>query len=233
VDAAEADYDTALAVNGAAPGVIAAAAAKAGIPVIYISTDYVFQGDANTPYGPEHPVEPLNAYGRSKAKGEHAVLSAQPNAAILRTSWVYDGTGKNFLTTMLRLAETREVLSVVNDQTGRPTYVRDLARATLCAAHHLIDGQQTASGIFHVSNTGEPISWADFATAIFTAARLTTTVASIPTSEYPTPAQRPTYSVMDTAKFETVFLMPLPHWRDGLARALKARTTDPKPKDLS
>lgn len=232
VDAAEADYDTALAVNGTAPGVIAAAAAKAGIPVVHISTDYVFQGNARTPYHPDHPIAPLNAYGRSKAKGEHAVLSAQPNAAILRTSWVYDGSGKNFLTTMLRLAETRDVLSVVNDQIGRPTYARDLARATLCAARHLIDGQQAASGIFHVSNTGEPISWADFATALFTAVGRETTVIGIPASKYPTPAQRPGYSVMDTTKFETTCLMPLPHWRDGLARALKERTIRPMPKDM-
>jgi dTDP-4-dehydrorhamnose reductase len=233
VDAAETNYDTALAVNSTAPGVIATLAAKAGVPVVYISTDYVFQGDANTPYQPGDPIAPLNAYGRSKAKGEHAVLSAQANVAILRTSWVYDGASKNFLTTMLRLAETNDIIRVVNDQIGRPTYARDLARATLCAARHLIEGKPAAAGIFHVSNGGEPISWAEFATAIFKAAGTTTTVTGIPSSEYPTPAQRPAYSVLDTAKFETSFSMPLPHWRDGLARALQERTNRPASKGMS
>lgn len=223
VDAAEDDYETALAVNAQAPGVIAAAAAGAGCPVVHVSTDYVFGGDASSPYTPDMPIDPLNAYGRSKAKGEIAVLAGNPRSVILRTSWVYDGVGKNFLTTMLRLGETRDTLNVVMDQIGRPTYAQDLAKACLLAAETLKTDGSAFSGIYHVSNAGEPISWATFAEAIFQTAGLSTIVKGIPSSDYPTPAKRPAYSVMDIALFESIFEMTLPSWQEGLERALKER----------
>ncbi|MEM7728824.1 MAG: dTDP-4-dehydrorhamnose reductase [Pseudomonadota bacterium] len=223
VDAAEADLETAMAVNAAAPGAIAEAAASRGIPVVHVSTDYVFKGDADAPYRPDASVDPLNAYGRTKAAGERAVMEAQPRAAILRTSWVYDAVGRNFLTTMLRLGETRPELRVVDDQTGRPTYAGDLARACIAAADALVRGDARAAGIFHVTNTGDPVSWAGFARAIFETAGRDVTVTGIPSSEYPTPAQRPAYSVMDTQVFTTTFAMQLPPWRDGLCRAMEAR----------
>lgn len=227
VDAAEDDYDTALAVNGRAPGTIADICAQANTPLVHVSTDYVFDGQATQPYRPDTPLNPLNAYGRSKAEGERAVRDAQPRSAILRTAWVYDGTGKNFMTTMLRLGETRDALSVVGDQIGRPTYARDLARASLKAAGALVAGKPSAAGLFHVSNSGDPISWADFARAIFTATAdergHTVTVTDIPSSGFPTPAERPAYSVMELASYEQVFDFMLPDWRSGLQRALSER----------
>lgn len=226
VDNAEKDYTTALAVNGVAPGLIAAEAATRNIPVLHVSTDYVFAGDGTQPYKTDSPIDPLNGYGRSKAAGEIAVLNANPNAAVLRTSWVYDGTGKNFMTTMLRLAKSRDTIGVVADQIGRPTYAVDLARACVIATRALVDRKQGVTGVFHVSNTGPPISWADFARAIFDGAAHTIphamTVNGIPSSEFPTPAKRPTYSVMDTTAFEGRFGMDLPEWRNGLARALQS-----------
>lgn len=227
VDKAEEDYDKGLAVNGAAPGFIAAAAAARNIPVVFVSIDYVFAGDGAYPYQADSPLDLINAYGRSKAAGETAVLSANSKGAILCTSWVYDGTGKNFMTAMLRAAESRDTLGVVADQIGRPTYAEDLARACMTTAKALFEKKNGVTGIFHVSNTGEPISWADFARAIFMAAGDTLPRAItgnvILSCDYPTPAKRPTYSVMDTILFESTFSAPLPHWRDGLARALQER----------
>ncbi|MEM9600512.1 MAG: dTDP-4-dehydrorhamnose reductase [Pseudomonadota bacterium] len=224
VDDAEADYDKALAVNGHAPGVIAATAAAANLPVIHLSTDYVFDGKADHPYTPDMPICPVNAYGRSKAIGEAALRSAQPESAILRTSWLFGATGQNFLTTMLRLGAERSVVRVVSDQIGRPTYVHDLARACLTVMQDLVMKRAEASGVFHVTNTGPPISWADFAKAIFAATphmrNRSVHVEPIPSSEYPTAASRPAYSVMDTERFQTTFDFVLPDWQSGLRRAL-------------
>lgn len=224
VDAAETDYETALAVNGAAPSAIARACAKKDIPLVHVSTDYVFSGQASTPYQPQDKTDPVNAYGRSKLAGEQGVLAAHERAAILRTSWVFDGSGKNFLTTMLRLGAEREALSIVADQIGRPSYAEHLAEACLKAAKALSQSEFTDySGIFHVSGTGEPISWADFAREIFAATEAARphkiNVTPIPSSDYPTPAKRPLYSVLDTARFETVF-GALPHWKAGLKDAV-------------
>ena len=224
VDDAETERSTALAVNAHAPGTIGRAAKKRNIPVVHISTDYVFAGDSCAPYRPEEDLNPVNFYGLSKAKGENALMLAQPRSTILRTSWVYDTTGKNFLTTMLRLAQTRTELSVVYDQIGRPTFAGDLAKASLKAAKALIGNQEDAKGVFHVSNTGDPISWADFATEIFVISEGNighkVTISSIPSADYPTPAKRPAWSVLDVSKFEDVFDFQLPHWRDALKRAI-------------
>lgn len=221
VDRAEDEEALAQSINGEAPGALAAVCASRGVPFVHISTDYVFAGDASTPYAADAPTAPLNAYGRTKLAGERAVLAAGGAAAMLRTSWVYDTRGKNFLTTMLRLAASRDTLSVVADQIGRPTFAGDLADAAIAALHRL-RRDEGLRGVYHVSNTGPATSWADFARAIFAVAGTGTQVVPIPASDYPTPARRPAYSVLDTTGFETAFGHALPDWRDALARALAA-----------
>jgi len=222
VDTAETD-DAALQVNGVAPGIFADECRKRGIPLVHISTDYVFPGDATNPIHPSTPTDPLNAYGESKLAGELAIENSGARAAILRTSWVFDGSGKNFMTTMLRLAQTRDTLSVVADQIGRPTYAGHLADASLAAIKKLMDEPEFKGGTFHVSGTGEPVSWAEFADAIFTIAVAhiphTMTVNYIPASEYPTPAKRPAYSVLDISGFEDTFDHQMSDWQAGLKEA--------------
>lgn len=221
VDAAETDRDTAHAVNATAVGEIARVCAAAKLPLVHISTDYVFDGQGTVPYAPNHPTAPINVYGLSKRGGEIEVEASGAIYAVLRTSWVYDADGKNFMTTMLRLAETRDTLGVVKDQLGRPTFADDLAAASLTALDGLQNGRP--SGIYHVSNTGSIISWADFARAIFKASGDAVTVNGIPGSDYPTPAARPAYSAMDTSSFEATFDHALPSWQEGLHRAFAAR----------
>lgn len=222
VDKAETDKDTAFAVNAAAPAIIAKTCADKNIALIHVSTDYVFNGQGVTPYPTDAPTDPLGVYGCSKLKGEQAVMSANPKAAVVRTSWVYDGTGANFFDTMLRLGETRDTVSVVHDQIGRPTFAGHLARAILDMLPAVQSG--AARGLYHISNSGAPISWADFARAIFDITidhrGHNVTVKNIPTREYPTPAARPAYSVLDTTKFEAQF-GALPDWQGGLKEAYK------------
>ena len=167
VDGAETDTTTAHAVNAIAPHAIARACERRSIPMIHISTDYVFGGNSKTPYKPNDETNPLGVYGASKLAGEIAVLKTNARVLILRTSWVFDGTGRNFLTTMLRLSETHETLSVVNDQVGRPTFAGDLARATIRAAEAIFQDKNIKSRVYHVTNVGAPISWAEFAVKIF------------------------------------------------------------------
>ena len=225
VDKAESEEAKALAVNASAPAAIARACAKRDIALVHISTDYVFQGLANKPYLVNAVPDPLNAYGRSKLAGASAVLEAHSRAAVLRTSWVYDGVGKNFMTTMLKLGTTRERINVVSDQIGRPTFAGHLAKACIQVAQALqSDNSQKTSGHYHVTNSGTPISWADFASEIFfrTQDHLghKVHVDPIPTSAYPTAAKRPAYSVLDLTRFEQRF-GALPHWREGLEYSLK------------
>jgi dTDP-4-dehydrorhamnose reductase len=210
VDLAETNRDLAFRVNADAPAVIAQVCAAHDIPFVHISTDYVFDGTAARPWQETDPTDPLNIYGDSKFAGEQGVQAEGGTAAILRTSWVYDLDGRNFVTTMLSLAETHDELRIVDDQIGRPTHADVLAEAAFAAL-----GQ---NGIFHVSGTGEPVSWADFAKAIFDIAGQNVTVTPIPSSEYPTAAARPTYSVLDTSKFETR-VSALPDWRVTLRDA--------------
>ena len=223
VDDAENNQDIAMAINGRAPGVIAQACHKRGIPLIHFSTDYVFNGKAVAPYEITETPDPINFYGVSKREGELNIQTSKCQHTILRTSWVFDGTGKNFLTTMLRLAETRPSLNIVSDQLGRPTYAGHLAQAGLSAARSLIAGNQESVGIFHVSNIGSIISWADFAEAIFRNKSLAVTVNRIPSSAYPTRATRPAFSALSTKKFESVFDYKLPSWQEGLKAAFKER----------
>jgi len=220
VDQAEDDHETAMAINGHAPGFIAKACHKRNIPVIHFSTDYVFNGKAKIPYKVIDKTDPINLYGYSKRIGELSLQASGCKHAILRTSWVFDGSGKNFLTAMLRLAETRTGLNIVGDQFGRPTYSGHLAEATLSTARGLISGIEGSSDIFHVSNTGSIISWAEFAKTIFKLKDLAVTVNSIPSKDYPTRAKRPAFSALDTDKFETLFDYKLPSWQEGLKAAL-------------
>ncbi|MEP4050803.1 MAG: dTDP-4-dehydrorhamnose reductase [Litorimonas sp.] len=228
VDGAESEVDTAYAVNATAPAIVARACAQHDIPLIHISTDYVFDGEADIPYSPDNDTDPLGVYGASKLDGELAVLNSGARALILRTSWVYDGDGRNFLTTMLRLAKTRDLISVVDDQIGRPTFAGHLASAILKAAEVLAQNPDIETSIYHVTNGGEPVSWAGFAKAIFKTAGVDVKVDGIPSSDYPTAAERPAFSVLDTESFERTFLHPLPDWQSGLRAALElASDRDP------
>jgi dTDP-4-dehydrorhamnose reductase len=228
VDKAEAEYDVALAINGRGAGLVAQAASKQGVPVIQISTDYVFNGCATRPYREVDATAPVNAYGMAKLAGEDAVKAATLDHVILRTSWVYSPYGSNFLLTMLRLATQRDELRVVEDQYGAPTSAFDIAAAILTLAHNLVDRPEDASlrGIFHFANAGET-TWADFAREIFklSAERggASVRVVPIPTSQYPTPARRPAYSVLDIAKIGQVHGVEPPHWKQALRAVLQAR----------
>lgn len=220
VDQAEEEREAAMAANGRAPGLIAEACQSRRIPIVHFSTDYVFNGKSRSPYSVTDKTDPINVYGYSKRVGELSIQATGCRHAILRTSWVFDGSGKNFLTTMLRLAETKTSLNIVGDQLGRPTYAGHLAKAALSSARGLIANIEGSSDIFHVSNVGPIISWAQFAEAIFRAKQRNISVLPIPTKDYPTPAKRPAFSALNTDKFETIFDYNLPSWQEGLTAAL-------------
>ncbi len=220
VDAAETDEATALAVNGLAPGEIGRAAARLGVPVVHLSTDYVFDGDKPTPHVETDPTGPIGAYGRTKLAGERALAAATANHAVLRTAWVYSPFGKNFVRTMLRLAETRDRVGVVADQIGNPTSALDLAAAMLKVTENLLaDGDPELRGLFHATGGGEA-SWADFAAEIFrrsaTHGGPSADVEPIPTSAYPTPAKRPKNSRLDCGRLARVHGIRLPDWRESI-----------------
>lgn len=218
VDKAEDEEAIATAVNGTAPGAMARACAAAGIPLVHISTDYVFDGQGTTPFRPDHATAPLGAYGRSKLAGEEAVRAAGGAHAILRTSWVFSAHGGNFVKTMLRLSETRDALTIVADQVGGPTHAGAIAEACLTIAAQLTD-DPTKSGTYHFSGAPD-VSWADFAREIFAQAGRKVAVTDIPTSAYPTPAARPANSRMDCTTLEDTFGIARPDWHDDLAQTL-------------
>lgn len=224
VDLAETERETAYAVNHRAPKVISEYCREQDIPMVVVSTDYVFDGNKSSPYLETDRVAPINVYGASKLAGEESVGGSGCRHAILRTSWVFDGQGKNFFTTMMKLGETRSDLNVVADQYGRPTYAADLANAVYLSAKALIERNKSAEGVFHISGAGDVTNWADFAKHIFdqTASMRSHTMAVNPisSSEYPTKAKRPDYSVLDTSKFEKIHNVVMPNWTDGLNRAI-------------
>lgn len=229
VDRAEAERDLAMLVNGKAPGVMAAAALDCDARLIHISTDYVFAGDKGSPYQETDPTNPLNAYGESKLAGEQAILDADADAVIVRTAWVYGAGGKgNFVKTMLRLGAERSEVRVVADQIGTPTWTGDLAKAitTIAGATET----PIPAGIYHYTNSGVA-SWYDFAIAIFEEAAALglplslNRVVPITTSEYPTPARRPAYSVLACGKINSYLGGPAPHWRQGLRTMLSELQT--------
>ncbi len=218
VDRAEDEPELAMAINGIAPGALAGAAAKRGVPIIHLSTDYVFDGALDRPYRETDPVGPIGVYGASKLAGERAVAQSGARHAILRTSWVYSPFGQNFVRTMLRVAGDRDVLGVVEDQLGCPTSAHDIADAMLAVADAHAQAR-AADGVFHFAGTGAT-SWADFARAIFAASeRLggpSARVDGIATSAYPTRARRPANSRLDCTRFEEAFGFRAPRWQDAL-----------------
>ena len=214
VDACETQEQTAFAVNALGPELLAKACAPRGIRLLQISTDYVFDGTRTEPYLPGCPPSPSSAYGRTKLAGERAVAANCPNHLIVRTAWLYGKHGKNFVHTILRLANEKPELRVVSDQVGSPTFTRDLA--PLLAKLALAD----ATGITHATNSGR-CSWFEFACEIVKLAGLTTPVKPIPSSEYPTPAKRPAFSVLDCSRTEHLAGMKIRHWRDALAEFLR------------
>lgn len=218
VDKAEEHEAAARIINGDTPAALARECAARDIPFVHISTDYVFAGDGTTPWQPSDPVNPQNAYGRTKLLGENGILAAGGRFAILRTSWVFSAHGANFVKTMLRLSESRDALSVVGDQVGGPTPASDIARACLVIADAL-KADPAKAGTYHFSGAPD-VSWADFARAIFDMAGRAVTVTDIPTTDYPTPARRPLNSRLDCRDLETVFGIPRPDWQVGLRNVL-------------
>lgn len=233
VDKAESEPGLALEVNAAGAGIVAQTAAAMGVPIIQLSTDYVFDGAAIHPYRESDPVDPLGVYGRSKLAGEQAVAAASPNHAIVRTAWVYSPFGTNFVKTMLRLAQTRDSIAVVADQRGCPTFALDLADGLLIMARNLRDRPKAPElrGIFHLSGSGEA-TWAGFAEAIFAASRAlagpTAAVVRIPTSNYPTPARRPQNSRLDGAKLAASHGVVLPAWPVSLQACVARLLAEPR-----
>ncbi|MGJ8628547.1 MAG: dTDP-4-dehydrorhamnose reductase [Sulfitobacter sp.] len=219
VDKAEEQEDLALMINGTTPGVIARECAARGLPLVQISTDYVFDGSGTAPFAPDHPTGPLGAYGRTKLVGEQEVRAAGGTHAIFRTSWVVSAHGNNFVKTMLRLGAERDGLTIVADQIGGPTCAAAIADICLSAAQQLLD-DPSKSGTYHLSG-GPDVSWADFAREIFAQSGTNCEVTDIPSSAYPTPAARPLNSRMDNATTETVFGIPRSDWRVGLTDILK------------
>lgn len=217
VDRAETEEAEAHAINAVAPGRIAEVAAALGVPVIHLSTDYVFDGEKPKPYLETDPVGPTSAYGRTKLAGERAVAEATDNHVILRTAWVYSPFGRNFLKTMLMLAESRDQINVVDDQLGNPTSALDIADGILVVAGNLLDSDAPQlRGTFHMTGSGSA-NWADFATEIFAASAQqggrSAAVGRIPSSAYPTPARRPANSQLDCGKLERAHGVRLGDWK--------------------
>ena len=226
VDRAETERETALAINARAPGVLADEARRAHAVLIHYSTDYVFDGRRTTPYDESAPTHPINAYGESKLAGEQAISASGASAITLRTSWVYGRHGQNFLMTMQNLATRRSHLRVVADQTGVPNWSRSIARATARiigeAGEHLAD----RAGLYHLSATGST-TWHGFARAILDGRDVEVTpIASV---DYPTPARRPAYGVLDSTRFARTFGFALPHWQTLLQECLGA-DAEPSPE---
>ena len=226
VDQAESEPERAFLANESGAGAVAAAARSLGVPVIHLSTDYVFAGDLDRPYREDDPTGPTGVYGASKLAGEGAVAAANPDHAILRTAWVHAPEGKNFLRTMLRLAETRDEVGVVADQIGTPTYAPDIADGVIAVARNLLarPSEIGLRGVFHMAGGGETASWADFAEAIFAGRERRggkpVRVRRLTTAEFPTPTRRPANSRLDCGKLRAFHAVALPDWRGGVERSL-------------
>ena len=212
VDRAETDIDLATQVNVNGPKNLA----RTGCKLVHISTDYVFDGTSHTPYKTTDTPNPTSVYGKTKLAGERAILQNNDNAIIIRTAWLYSPHGNHFVKTMLCLCEQRETINVVCDQIGTPTYAGDLADAIVKILPQI---NRDTAGIYHYTNLGV-CSWYDFATAIMELGGRKCHVNAIPTSEYPTAATRPFYSVLDKTKIVKTFDITIPHWHDALRRCL-------------
>lgn len=244
VDLAEKEEPIARSINTDAPGVMAEEAKKIGAALVHYSTDYVFDGAKNTPYEETDPTNPLNAYGRTKLGGEHAIRQAAVPHLILRTQWVYGNRGKNFLLTILRLAAEQEELRIVSDQFGAPTWSREIARATTKVVGELLGSDAGAqsfervSGTYHMTAAGQT-TWHEFAVAILDGARrvrrksrlqaesvkplMAQKIIPIKTQDYPTPARRPAYSVLSNRRLAETFAVHLPDWAVQLDSVLAER----------
>jgi len=219
VDKAESEERLAQRINGEAPAAMAKACAELKIPLVHISTDYVFDGNGTVPRRASDNPNPQNAYGRTKLQGEQAINASRCAYAIVRTSWIVSAHGNNFVKTMLRLSDTSDSISVVDDQIGGPTCARDIAKACISIAHELIK-KPSKAGIYHY--TGRPdVSWCQFANAIFKQTRHRAIASPVPTSDYPTPASRPLNSRLNCSAIQKVFGIPRPNWRKGLKHILE------------
>lgn len=216
VDKAETDVTTATLLNATAVGILAEQSAKVGCKMIHISTDYVFNGNGPRPYREDNPVNPQSAYGKTKLKGEVLCQKYNPESIIIRTSWLYSAFGNNFVKTMIRLGNERSELGIIADQIGSPTNAADLAQAILMIISFVARGEKPfIPGIYHYSNEGVA-SWYDFTKAIFEIAGINCFVKPIATEDYPSPVQRPSYSIMNKSKIKLIFGLQIPHWRDSL-----------------
>jgi len=216
VDKAETDLSVATLLNATAVGILAEQSAKIGCKMIHVSTDYVFDGNGPRPYLEDDRVDPQSAYGRTKLEGELLCQKLNPESLIIRTSWLYSAFGNNFVKTMVRLGNERSELGVIADQIGTPTNAADLASAILTIISSVKSGEKAfVAGIYHYSNEGVA-SWYDFTKAIFDIAEINCFVKPIATEDYPSPVQRPPYSVMNKSKIKLIFGLKIPHWRDSL-----------------
>lgn len=217
VDLAETEIEQARLINATATKYLAEATAKANIPFVHISTDYVFDGSVSTPRLESDAVNPIGMYGQTKLEGEKLALSTNPKTIIIRTAWVYSKYGKNFVKTMLWLFKDKEEIGVINDQIGSPTNAVDLADAIA----KILSKEELTYGIYNYSNEGE-CSWFDFATKIKELTKSSIKINAILTSAYPTPAKRPAYSLLDKTKIKETYNIEIPNWEDSLVRELKA-----------
>jgi dTDP-4-dehydrorhamnose reductase len=219
VDKAESEKDLAFLINGTAPGVLASACSEIGCRFIHVSTDYVFDGNATSPYQEDSPTNPQNVYGASKLQGEKQALHFDPGSIIIRTSWVYSQFGKNFVKTMMKLMNERDEISVVNDQVGSPTYAHDLAEGILKIVGQ-VSPQGSPGGLYHFTNEGI-ISWYEFALGIQELAGSRCRVIPILSSQYLTVAKRPAYSALDTTKVQRTFGVTPNNWKQSLAACIQ------------
>jgi dTDP-4-dehydrorhamnose reductase len=219
VDKAETEQDLANLINATAVAELARIAGANDILFITFSTDYVFNGNATSPYLTDTIIDPVNFYGTTKAQGEGLALAVNPNIIIIRTSWVFSSHGNNFVKTMIRLMKERVTLNVVSDQIGRPTYAKDLAIATLKIIDE-VNGAKKIVGVYHYANKGVT-SWFEFAQQIKINAGLSCELIPINTAQFPTPAKRPAYSVLDTQKIETAINLEIPSWEESLMACQK------------
>ncbi len=216
VDKAETETELADILNHQAVAVLAKWSYSNGCQLVHISTDYVFDGNSNSALSEEAPIGPINVYGQTKLAGEQACLSENPNAIIIRTSWVYSRFGNNFVKTMCKLMQERDHLNVVNDQIGSPTYAANLAKAILTIITH----PNWQAGIYHYSNEGA-ISWYEFALAIQKIGGFQCKITGIPSTDYPTPARRPKYSLLDKSKITNTFGVIISDYRESLEKCMK------------
>lgn len=226
VDKAESDQELAFLVNVNGAQNLAIACSQSAIPLIHISTDFVFDGNQPLLYTETSKENPVSIYGKSKLEGERIVQAVHKQTIIIRTSWLYSFYGKNFVKTMLQLSREKESLGVICDQTGTPTYANDLAQAIMHIIQQLNQPGQADQywGLYNYSNEGTA-SWYDFAKAIFDVSAISIKLKPITTPEYPTPAKRPAYSVLDKSKIKTTFKLAIPYWRDSLVKCIEKLRT--------